>query len=93
MPTASRWSPSTSNDIPPDMRQFSQRHGFSFPLLQDTLGITRERYAVVGTPTSVLIDADGHTLSSHVGARTPDELAGDFAMLDASMRAASAPDR
>jgi peroxiredoxin len=75
----------------PDLREIRQRLGLSFPLLQDSLGISKERYDVAGTPTSVLIDARGRILSHYVGMRKPDELAGDFAALNASTRSSAAP--
>ena len=76
---------------PPDMRELRQRLSLSFPLLRDSLGISKERYDVAGTPTSVLIDAQGRILSRYVGMRTRDELAGDFAALNASARTSAAP--
>lgn len=77
---------------PPDMREIRQRLGLSFPLLRDSLGISKERYDVAGTPTSVLIDARSRILSRHVGMRKPDELVGDFASLNASERKSATPE-
>jgi len=77
---------------PPDMREIRQRYALSFPLLHDSLGISKERYEVIGTPTSVLIDVRGRILAHHVGMRKPDELVGDFASLSASTRTSVAPD-
>jgi cytochrome c biogenesis protein CcmG, thiol:disulfide interchange protein DsbE len=37
----------------------ARRTGVTFPLLRDPLKIAMRRYAVVGTPTSFLIDAQG----------------------------------
>jgi cytochrome c biogenesis protein CcmG, thiol:disulfide interchange protein DsbE len=37
----------------------ARRTGVSFPLLSDPLKIAMRRYAVVGTPTSFIIDARG----------------------------------
>jgi peroxiredoxin len=76
---------------PPDMREIRQRLGLSFPLLRDSLGISKERYDVAGTPTSVLIDAHGRILSHYVGMRKPADLAGDFAALSASTRMSATP--
>ena len=76
---------------PPNVQEVRRRHGFTFPLLQDSLGISLERYAVVGTPTSVLVDARGRVVSHHVGMQTPAELAADFAVLAASAGISSAP--
>ena len=77
---------------PPDVQEIRQRLGLSFPLLRDSLGISKERYEVAGTPTSVLIDARGRILSHYVGMRKPDELVGDFALLSAPAPTSVAPD-
>jgi peroxiredoxin len=37
----------------------ARRTGVTFPLLSDPLKIAMRRYAVIGTPTSFLIDANG----------------------------------
>lgn len=76
---------------PPNLPDIRRRHGFSFPLLQDSLGISRERYEVVGTPTTVLIGADGRVLAHHVGAQAPEQLATAFATLTASLRTPTSP--
>ena len=76
---------------PPNVQEVRRRHGFSFPLLQDSLGISLERYDVVGTPTSVLIDASGRALSRHVGTQTPAELSNAFSALAASAPVPAAP--
>lgn len=76
---------------PPDMREIGRRYGLSFPLLRDSLGISKERYEVVGTPTSVLIDARGRIVSRHVGMRQPGALASDFASLSAPTRMPATP--
>jgi thiol-disulfide isomerase/thioredoxin len=50
----------------------------SFPVLRDSLGITRDRYQVEGTPASFMIGADGVLRQSYVGARTADSLEAVF---------------
>jgi hypothetical protein len=49
------------------------KHGSSYPVLRDRPNITRERYQVIGTPTSVLNDAGGRVLERHQGWRKPAE--------------------
>lgn len=45
-----------------------ERQGVSFPVVRDSLGMTRERYLVVGTPTAFMIGADGIVKGTFVGA-------------------------
>ncbi|HEY0209856.1 TlpA disulfide reductase family protein [Acerihabitans sp.] len=40
-----------------------------YPVVRDQLGITRERYQVVGTPTSYLLSAGGTVLEAYQGVR------------------------
>lgn len=81
----SRWWRSTSTPGCPTCRKTAGCR-FTFPPLQDSLGISLERYDVVGTLTSVLIDASGRAFR-HVGTRqTPAELSnallpGGFALV------------
>jgi peroxiredoxin len=76
---------------PPNVQEIRRRHGFTFPLLQDSLGISLERYAVIGTPTSVLVDARGRVVSHHVGMQTPAELSNAFSALAASAPVPATP--
>lgn len=46
------------------------KHQVSYPVLRDQLKISPERYQVIGTPTSVLIDRDGRVLELHQDAET-----------------------
>ncbi|MFS6931433.1 TlpA family protein disulfide reductase [Klebsiella oxytoca] len=57
-----------------DIAPLLAKHGISYPVLRDRLKITQERYQVIGTPTSILIDGDGKVLDWHQGMRKPDEL-------------------
>lgn len=57
------------------------KHQVSYPVLRDQMKITQERYQVIGTPTSVLIDPQGRVLEWHQGMRKPAELAATFARL------------
>lgn len=41
------------------------KHQITYPVVRDQLNITRERYQVIGTPTSVLIDSEGRVLELH----------------------------
>lgn len=45
------------------------KHQVSYPVLRDQQDF-RERYQVIGTPTSVLIDRDGRVLELHGDAET-----------------------
>ena len=57
-----------------DIAPLLAKHGISYPVLRDRLKITQERYQVIGTPTSILIDGVGRVLDWHQGMRKPDEL-------------------
>ena len=45
------------------------KHQITYPVVRDQLNITQERYQVIGTPTSVLIDSEGRVLELHQGMR------------------------
>lgn len=64
-----------------DIAPLLAKHGISFPVLRDQLRMTQERYQVIGTPTSVVIDGDGQVRDLHLGWRNPDELQAVFARL------------
>jgi thiol-disulfide isomerase/thioredoxin len=51
-----------------------QRLHVSFPMLRDSMGITRERYRVEGTPTGFIIGTDGVLRQSFKGAPSADHL-------------------
>ncbi|THF61806.1 TlpA family protein disulfide reductase [Pseudothauera nasutitermitis] len=55
------------------------KQGVSFPVIRDSLGMTQERYQVMGTPTSFVIGADGVLRQSFVGAPPRERLAEVFA--------------
>lgn len=59
------------------------KHQITYPVVRDQLNITQERYQVIGTPTSVLIDSEGRVLELHQGMRKPPELEATFARLAA----------
>ena len=59
------------------------KHQITYPVVRDQLNITQERYQVIGTPTSVLIDSEGRVLELHQGMRKPSELEATFARLAA----------
>ena len=61
-------------DIAPFLNQLHLR----YPVVRDQLGITKERYQVVGTPTSYLIDARGTVVAAHEGMQGEDALAAMF---------------
>lgn len=58
----------------------AQQH-ISYPVIRDQLGITKERYQVVGTPTSFVIDASGNVTAQHEGARNEQQLTALFKQL------------
>lgn len=58
----------------------AQQH-ISYPVIRDQLGITKERYQVIGTPTSFLIDATGKVTAQHEGARNEQQLTAVFQQL------------
>ena len=45
------------------------KHQITYPVVRDQLNIAGERYQVIGTPTSVLIDSEGRVLELHRGMR------------------------
>ena len=64
-----------------DIAPLLAKHGISYPVLRDQLKMTQERYQVIGTPTSVLIDSHGTVLDLHQGLRKPEELQTVFGQL------------
>lgn len=64
-----------------DIAPLLAKHGISYPVLRDQLKMTQERYQVIGTPTSVLIDSHGTVLDLHQGLRKPEELQTVFSQL------------
>ncbi|XBS68622.1 TlpA disulfide reductase family protein [Acerihabitans sp. KWT182] len=61
-------------DIAPFLRQLN----LSYPVVRDQLGITKERYQVIGTPTSYLIDGQGRVVEAHQGMQGEAALAAMF---------------
>ncbi|KAF7600026.1 MAG: thioredoxin [Candidatus Dactylopiibacterium carminicum] len=61
------------------LQETLSKQGLTFPVIRDSLGMTRERYKVVGTPTSFVIGADGVLRQSFVGAPPPERLEAVFA--------------
>lgn len=61
-------------DIGPILAQ----RNISYPVIRDQLGITQERYQVIGTPTSFMIDRNGKVTELHQGARNEKDLAALF---------------
>ncbi|WP_410014221.1 TlpA family protein disulfide reductase [Sodalis sp. C49] len=50
-----------------DIAPFLAALQIHYPVVRDQLGITRERYQVIGTPTSYLLSAGGTVLEAHQG--------------------------
>ncbi|CNH76216.1 TlpA family protein disulfide reductase [Yersinia pekkanenii] len=59
---------------PVDINPVLAQHKISYPVIRDQLGITQERYQVIGTPTSFLIDRNGKVTEWHQGARNEQTL-------------------
>jgi len=55
-----------------DARDFLEQHPLQFPLPRDAEGNTAKAYALVGMPTSYLIDRDGVVRSRHSGFKMKD---------------------
>lgn len=64
-----------------DIAPLLARHHITYPVVRDQLKITQERYQVIGTPTSFLIDAKGRVIDMHQGARNEQVLAETFRKL------------
>jgi peroxiredoxin len=64
-----------------DIAPLLAKHGISYPVLRDQLHITQDRYQVIGTPTSIVIDARGRVRDLHQGWRKPEELQAVFTRL------------
>lgn len=67
-----------SINIDPDgtpLEKVLEKQGVTFPVIRDSLGMTRERYRVIGTPTAFLIDSDGILRRMFVGRQQPSKLA------------------
>lgn len=64
-----------------DINALLVKHQITYPVLRDQLKITQERYKVIGTPTSVLIDSQGRVLELHQGVRKPAQLQETFVRL------------
>lgn len=64
-----------------DINALLVKHQITYPVLRDQLKITQERYKVIGTPTSILIDSQGRVLDLHQGARNPAQLQETFVRL------------
>ncbi|WP_038183714.1 TlpA family protein disulfide reductase [Vibrio rhizosphaerae] len=52
---------------PENLSAFAEQLGVTLPLGLDQLGITQERYQVVGTPTTFFIDRHGVLRAIHMG--------------------------
>ncbi|CNI18583.1 putative thioredoxin [Yersinia frederiksenii] len=58
-----------------DINPVLAQRNISYPVIRDQLGITQERYQVIGTPTSFMIDRYGKVTQLHQGARNEKDLA------------------
>ncbi|MGE4802094.1 TlpA family protein disulfide reductase [Yersinia hibernica] len=57
-----------------DISPLLAQRNISYPVIRDQLGITQERYQVIGTPTSFMIDRNGKVTELHQGARNEKDL-------------------
>lgn len=58
-----------------DINPVLAQRNISYPVIRDQLGITQERYQVIGTPISFMIDRNGKVTQLHQGARNEKDLA------------------
>lgn len=56
-----------ASDSAADIRQFTQQHGFTYPMLVDAHSYVGQLYALRGTPTSYFIDRKGIIYTSNEG--------------------------
>lgn len=61
-----------------DIAPFLAELHIHYPVVRDQLGITQERYQVIGTPTSYLLSADGTVVAAHQGMQGEPALAAMF---------------
>jgi len=61
-----------------DLTPFITALHLRYPVVRDQMGITKERYAVIGTPTSYLLNSLGKVLEIHQGLRGEAALAAMF---------------
>jgi len=52
-----------------DLTAFIAGLHIRYPVVRDQMGITKERYAVIGTPTSYLLNPQGRVVEIHQGLR------------------------
>ncbi|MBJ7220287.1 MULTISPECIES: TlpA family protein disulfide reductase [unclassified Brenneria] len=64
-----------------DISPLVDQQNISYPVIRDQLGITQERYQVIGTPTSFIIDGNGNVTAQHQGARDEQQLTALFERL------------
>lgn len=55
------------DDYEVDLSEYATKYGFSFPMVKDQLGITKERFSIGVTPTTYLINRDGKLVDMHIG--------------------------
>jgi cytochrome c biogenesis protein CcmG/thiol:disulfide interchange protein DsbE len=54
-------------DFKSDARQFIERHGISYPNVNDVGSHTADRYGISGTPESFLVDRRGRVVQILIG--------------------------
>lgn len=66
-----------------EMQEFVDRHGLTFPNANDDAGEIFRRFEVPAQPAWAFVAADG-TVTTHLGAMEPEDLASTFEQLTRS---------
>ncbi len=61
--------------------QFRKEHGYSFPILLDTVGNVAGLYGAQGLPTNYVIDGEGRVLARVVGVGGPSWTSAEMKLL------------
>lgn len=57
-----------------DIAPLVEQYNLSFAVVRDQLGITQERYEIIGTPTAFLLDRQGKIVAQYVGMQKDQQL-------------------
>jgi thiol-disulfide isomerase/thioredoxin len=68
-------------DARPSARAFVREFGWPYPSLYDPAGRIRDRLGLVGQPATLLYDAEGRLVETHVGPITAEQLAAELERL------------
>ena len=65
----------TYQDTVDDARDFVATYAVTYPNLLDRTGdVSRDRYRIMGVPTSIFINRDGDIVRTHLGAMTRSQI-------------------